>query len=232
MAREYHPYTKALYVNGVNYYEPEHEIVESDFDPELTILKGLEHYWGFNDMFYLMINLVKYRLAPFINTERLIELEKTVWPLTVDQKILLIAISNRFMQSGAGEFSKVMRKYYSKGLKMKSPPESATSAGRLDYEEPESTLVDFGVKVMKFPFENRKILPLEGIMKRNPWIKYKVMFGPNFYSDMAYFKLEKGLKDLDQISKKIGASQKVLEEPFKKISKDTLLKDSISYSYI
>ena len=57
------------------------------------------------------------------------------------------------------------------------------------------------------------------------------MFGLNYFADVAYFKLEKGLNDFGLIAEKIGVSKEVLQEPFSKISEDTLLKDSISYSY-
>jgi hypothetical protein len=48
---------------------------------------------------------------------------------------------------------------------------------------------------------------------------------------VAYFKLEKGIKDLDILAQKIGVSKELIKEPFSKISEDTLLKDSIKLSY-
>ena len=58
-----------------------------------------------------------------------------------------------------------------------------------------------------------------------------MIFGPNFFADVAYFKLEKSLKDLDVLAEKIGVTKEDLKEPFEKISEKTPLMDLVPYFY-
>ena len=152
-------------------------------DPEKFVIESLRFYWKYNDIFFMMYSLLKKRIGHLIHVERLVSLAQ-VSSISLDEKILLIALCNKLVEQGDRRFKLVERKLYKKGLKMNHPPTKELLPHLIKKWGVETSLLPFGVNVRSFyEVDEKKFFSLEKICQNNKWIKIRAIVGPNYRID-------------------------------------------------
>ena len=186
--------------NGVN------KVSFEDLDPEMTILKSLKYYWTQNDVFFLMLSALRFRVAPLIHVKRLVELAKLGF-LSNDETVLLIAIANQLVEGGDLRFKLVKDKLYKKNMTMNELPRVHANPEFVKIHGLEESLLEFGVKVRKFVIGEKKLSSMKQIFERNGWLKLRALIGANFKADVMYVKCSGQAKTAYQVAKIVGCGR-------------------------
>lgn len=192
-----------LWSMGADYWY-EGVVSGRDLDPEIIFLKTLKHYWDANDVFFMLVDLLTFRIGSLIHVERLLKLSQSGL-LTNDETILLIVTCDRLVLGGDHRFRIIRRKLYSKGMTLHKLPKLHGGKHIVKAHGAEPGFLEFGAKVRKFvePSE-KKLHPLKTIFSRNPWLKMRAIFGPNFRADISYLILSNQAKTAYQAGKIAG----------------------------
>lgn len=189
--REWVDVIPGLWSLGVQYHGVDSVSVE-DSDPELTILKTLKHYWGADDVFFLMLALLKYRIRELIHVDRLCNLAQSGL-LSEDEKVLLISVASKMIDDGDTRFKIIRKKLYKKGMTFSKLPELLGMPEVVKAHGAEESLLEFGVRVRKFELyeENpalveKKLASIGRILSRNDWLKMRALMGANTRADVIY----------------------------------------------
>ncbi|MCB0411456.1 MAG: hypothetical protein KDD22_02950 [Bdellovibrionales bacterium] len=175
---------KGLWAMGATYRGIE-SVEFSDLDPEMTILRTLKHYWDYDDVVMMLFSALKIRIGKLIHVERLVKLADTDL-ISTDEKCLLIAISKILSDDGDHRYKLIRKKLYKSGMKMKKVPKLLGNPNGVKIWGAEESLLEFGVKVKKFDFEDKKLHEHKIIFERNGWLKLRALVGANYRADILF----------------------------------------------
>ena len=94
--REWVDVIPGLWSLGANYHH-EGEVSLEDLDPEKVLLRSLKYYWTHNDVFFMLLDLLKFRIGPLIHVDRLIKFAQSVF-VSNDELLLLIVVSKKVVE--------------------------------------------------------------------------------------------------------------------------------------
>lgn len=226
--REYVDVIPGLWSMGADYMY-DGSVSLQDLDPEMTLLRTLKCYWTANDVFFMLFALLKFRIGSLIHVERLIKLAMQ-GSLSNDEKILLIAVSKKLVKLGDHRFKAVYKHLYEPNMKLQTLPRLQSGKAIVKHHGAEESLLEFGAEVMKFKVDDRKLHSLNMIMKRNDWIKLRILMGVNYRADVTFLKSTGQADKASQISQILGCDLSTASKNLKYIDEFKNLKKILSVS--
>ena len=214
--REYVDVIPGLWSMGVDYYY-DGPVSIQDADPEMTILKTLKYYWSADDVFFMLLALLKFRVKSLIHVQRLVSLAQLGF-LSNDELILLIAVSKKLVEDGDHRFKIVYKQLYKKGMKLSKLPELLGLKSVVKAHGSEESLLEFGAKVRKFEVDDRKLHLLKVAIKRNGWFKVRALMGANYRADVTYLKCSGRASKTAQIVKILGCEKSTVDKNLKALN--------------
>ena len=217
-----------LWSMGADYMH-EGNVSLQDLDPEMIFLRTLKCYWTANDVFFMLFALLKFRIGSLIHVERLVKLAK-LGHLNNDEKILLMAVSKKLVALGDHRFKAVYKHIYEPGMKLQTLPRLQSGKAIVKYHGAEESLIEFGAEVMKFKVDDRKLHSLSMIIKRNNWLKLRLLMGTNYRADVTFLKCTGQANKPTQAALILGCDLSTASKNFKHINEFKNLKKILSVS--
>ena len=186
-------------------YRGEFSPTYEDLDPEMTVLKTLKCMWAENDVFEMMMCLLKLRIGKLIHVERLVKLANSGF-LSEDEKCLLIGISTILTNDGDLRYRLVRKKLFKKGMKINKLPELWGNPKGVKVWGAEESLLEFGAEIRKFDYSDKKLRDLKTIFERNGWLKLRALIGANYRADITFLVSSGAATTVNQAAKIAGCN--------------------------
>ena len=184
---------------------------EKSPDPERLILLVCAQFERDRKTFGMLMRLL-IEILNLIHVERFKNLiENDPAPSSVKYLAIYI-LAARMSEEGDVRFVAVMQmlahKINSQDLQLKSVLKEIQDPYLLQKQGEDQALKKIGISAYRImPAEKKKVLNREQILKRNLWLRLRVMIGTNYRADGVYLKFTGNFKNRYQIWKALGSSQ-------------------------
>lgn len=154
-------------------------------DPEQAILELTGTFFDDQKFFRLLLAWLG-EAGDLVHVERLLNLSED---LPAANALILCAIALKQVRNGDRRWSVVakrLRRASKNTAKNLSVPEGYDSEYLISKRGLDPEFEKLGVRIALIEPEDRKKLPsLEGILKANPWLRFRALIGANFRADIA-----------------------------------------------
>ena len=115
-------------------------------------------------------------------------------------------------------------------MKLQTLPRLQSGKAVVKYHGAEESLLEFGAEVMKFKVDDRKLHSLNVIMKRNNWLKLRILMGANYRADVTLLKSTGQTDKASRCSQILGCDLSTASKNLKCIDEFKNLKKILSIS--
>ncbi len=187
-------------------------------DPELTLLRALPFFYQDRKIFRMLLRWCLVT-ASLLHVERLSKLSDD---LELDLVPILGALSKKLVVSGDRRFKLIYEKMRTKQNHKKitiDVPEGYADSFLISKYGQDSEFKDFNITIAKLdPEDEKKIIPLNGIVKVHRWLKLRTLVGANFRADLVYWLTEKSVSNPNQAAKVLRCSRETAYRLWKEVS--------------
>lgn len=174
-------------------------------DPERTLLGSIELFSTERKSFVMLLAWLE-KVRDLVHVERLKSMMHDLDPGFLP---VFGAVCLKQLRSGDRRFAILITaaRHEIDRRKIRYEPRVECDAFLVSKHGVDEEFLEFGIRTpLIAPADPKKILSVEGILKRNSWLRMRALIGPNFRADIAYLMAARIVGNAHQASKTLGCN--------------------------